>query len=135
MNLEIYKTLTTKELNECEYISTFDIYKIYVYYGYETFLIAINNSNLICGCFEFHEIEDGYQLAHMYVIPTLKGKGIGKTIISEAVKLFETFRLPSTNSNDTYYYIEDGLGFIHSCFDDGILVEPPFKRPEEYVVI
>src|ERR1035437_6862242 len=117
MILEINKTLTNSEISQCEYLSSHSLYKLYVYYGYETFIIAIDNSNLICGCFEFCESDEGCQLAHMNVLKSLKRNGIGTAIISEAIQLFDCFELPSTNSDDMYYYIDNGLNFIHHCFD------------------
>lgn len=93
-------------------------------------MVAINQENLVCGCFEFHELEDGFQLAHMYVLEKLKGQGIGKAIMREAVDIWTEFELPSTNNDDNYYYIEDGYNFIISCFKDGILSEPKFKNPD-----
>lgn len=134
MLLEINKTLTNSEISQCEYLSSYGLYQLYVYYDYETFLIAVDDSNLICGCFEFSESEGIYKLAHMNVIKSLKRNGIGTAIISKAIELFEWFELPSTNSDDMYYYIDDGLNFIHHCFDIGVLKEPPFVRPD-YVVI
>ena len=135
MNLEIGKILTDNELVDCEHFNTFGNFDIYIHYSCDTFIFAVDNHNLICGCFEFHEGEDCCQLAHMHVLSTLKRKGIGKAIISEAVDLWGVFLLPSTNSEDTYHYIENGLSFIHSCFDCGILTDPPFMRPDSYVVI
>ena len=93
-------------------------------------MLLIALINLICGCFEFHERAEGMILAHMYVLKELQSEGIGKAIIAEAVNLWDCFELPSTNPDDTYYYIEDGLPFIRKCFERGILTEPPFNRPE-----
>lgn len=66
----------------------------------------------------------------MYVCAKSQGKGIGKAIIQEAVKIWTSFKLPSTNMNDNYYYIEDGLGFIQDCFEKEILKSPTFKFPD-----
>lgn len=130
MNLEIGQTLSANELKKFEHLSTFGAYELYVLYEDFTFLVAIDAGNLICGCFEFHEREEGMILAHMYVLKHLQSQGIGKAIIAEAVSLWDCFELPSTNPDDTYYYIEDGLPFIRECFEKRILTEPPFKRPE-----
>lgn len=134
MNFKIDTQLTSSEINNCDHISTFGLFKIYVCYDYETYLIAIDSNNVICGSFEFFEIDDEYQLAHMNVSDSLKRKGIGKALIREAISLFGTFELPSTNHRDTYYYIENGLAFIHSCFNCGLLNEPKFKRPGNVVI-
>lgn len=85
---------------------------------------------MICSCFEFHEREDGIQLAHMHTLKSLKGQGIGKQILREAVNIYTVFDLPSTDNSQIYYFIEDGYGWIQHCFDIRILTEPPFKRPE-----
>jgi len=129
MNLEIGKTLTGSQLLKCENLKSFGNYEIYFLNEDVSFIFAIDNSNLICSCFEFHDREDGIQLAHMYTQAKLKGQGIGKAIITEAVNVWGEFLLPSTNNDDIYYFIENGLGFIYSCFKDGILTHPPFKRP------
>ena len=130
MNLEIGKTITTDELSECEEITTFGVYKIFLLNEEPSFLFAIDNANLICSCFEFSSNEEnGMQLAHMYTLPTLKGQGIGKQILREAVNIWSVFELPSISLDNTYYFIEDGLGWTRHCFDIGILKQPPFKRP------
>jgi GNAT superfamily N-acetyltransferase len=131
MDPKIGITLTQAMLHNYEHFSTFKTYEIYMLEEDVSFLIAIDKDNLVCGCFEFHEIEDGIQLAHMYVLPQLKGQGIGKAILKEAVEFWISFELPSTNNNDTYYYIENGYDFIISCFKEGILSEPNFKNPEK----
>jgi GNAT superfamily N-acetyltransferase len=130
MDLEIGKILTSSQLDELELISTHGSYEIYWQDEDPSFILAIDNTNLICGCFEFHDREDGTQLAHMYVLKNHQGKGIGKSIIAQAVDIWKDFELPSTNNEDTYYFIEDGYGFINHCFDEGILSDPPFTRPE-----
>lgn len=130
MNLEIGKTITPAELGECEHITAFGVYEIYLLNEDISYLFAIDNNNLICSCFEFHEKEDRMQLAHMHTLPNLKGQGIGKQILREAVKIYDEFELPSTDRNQIYYFIEDGYGWTQHCFDIGILTEPPFKRPE-----
>jgi len=130
MNLKIGKNITASELEACEHISTFGVYEIYFLNEDISFLFAIDNSNVICSCFEFVDRENGMQLAHMYTLPNLKGQGIGKQILKEAVKIYDVFELPSTDTNQIYYFIEDGYGWTQHCFDIGILTEPPFKRPE-----
>ncbi|MBN2236292.1 MAG: hypothetical protein JW729_01960 [Bacteroidales bacterium] len=129
MNLEIGKTMTSSQLQECEHISTYGVYDIYFLSEDISFLFAIDSANLICSCFEFHDREDGMQLAHMHTMAHLKRQGIGKAIMKEAVDIWTTFELPSTDNNHTYYYIENGLSFIQSCFEDGILTDPPFEEP------
>lgn len=129
MDLEIGMILTASELNGFEHLSTFGKYEIYLQNEDILYIFAIDNKKLICSCFEFHNIEDGIQLAHMYTLPEFKGQKIGKEIIKNAVEIWNDFELPSTNNDDNYYYIEDGLGFIRSCFQDGILTEPKFKFP------
>lgn len=129
MNLEIGKTITSSQLYECEHISTFGVYEIYLLNEDISFLFAIDNADLICSCFEFHEKEYYMQLAHMDTISHLKRQGIGKAIMKEAVGIWPVFELPSTDYDRTYYFIEDGLSFIQSCFKDGILTAPPFKEP------
>ena len=129
MNLEIGKTLTLEELGQCEHISSFGVFEIYLINEDISFLFAINNDNLICSCFEFVENEDGMQVAHMHTLGNLKGQGIGKQILREAVSIWEVFELPSTDNSQTYYFIEDGYGWTQHCFDIEILTEPPFKRP------
>jgi len=130
MNLEIGNTLTTTKLNKFELLTTFGSYRIFLLNQDPLFIIAVDPANLICGCFDFPETEEGIQLAHMYVLGHLKGQRIGTAILTEAVNLWTVFILPSTNKNDTYYFIGNGYGFIQSCFDRGVLTEPPFKRPE-----
>lgn len=130
MNLEIGKTITSSQLNECEHISTFGVYEIYLLNEDISFLFAIDKANLICSCFEFVDREDGMLLAHMHTLKSLKGQGIGKQILREAVNIYTVFDLPSTDNSQIYYFIEDGFGWIQHCFDIGILTEPPFKRPE-----
>ena len=127
--MQINQTLSATKLNECHPISTFGNYKIYQADEDVQYLFAIDNNNLICSCFEFVEYEDYVQLAHMYTVDSLKGQGIGKQILTEAVGIYNTFALPSRNTNHTYYFIEDGLGWIEHCFDIGILTYPSFRRP------
>jgi GNAT superfamily N-acetyltransferase len=127
--MQINQTLSPTKLNECHPISTFGNYKIYQADEDVQYLFAIDNNILICSCFEFVEYEDYVQLAHMYTVDSLKGQGIGKQILREAVGIYNTFALPSRNTNHTYYFIEDGLGWIEHCFDMGILTYPSFRRP------
>jgi drug/metabolite transporter (DMT)-like permease len=54
---------------------------------------------------------------------------LGALVFAEPVDIWVVFKLPSTDNNKTYYYIENGLTFIQSCFEDKILTEPPFKEP------
>lgn len=129
MNLEIGKTITLSQLQECEHISTFGVYEIYLLNEDISFLFAIDKANLICSCFEFVERYDGLLLAHMHTLEKLKGNGIGKTILQEAVNIYTEFNLPPT-SDGVYYFIEDGYGWIQKRFDDKTLTEPPFIRPE-----
>jgi GNAT superfamily N-acetyltransferase len=130
MDPQVGIKLSEEVLKNYQYCSTFKTYSIYILEEDVSFLIAIDKTNLVCGCFEFTETEDGMQLAHMNVITELKGQGIGKAILREAVDFWGSFELPSTNSSDTYYYIENGYNFILSCFNDGILSEPNFKNPD-----
>ena len=127
--MEINEILSSTELNNCEYISTFGVYKIYQAIEDVEYLFAIDSNNLICSCFEFVEREDGYLLAHMHTIKSLKGQGIGKHILEEAVEIYDSFELPSTNRNDIYYFIEDGYSWILRRFEDGTLSFPKFIRP------
>lgn len=129
MYLEIGRTLTLAQLGQCEHISSFGVFEIYLLDEEISFLFAVDNSNLICSCFEFVEREDVMQLAHMHTLSNLKGKGIGKQILKEAVSIWNVFELPSIDNSQTYYFIEDGYGWTNHCFDIGILTEPPFKRP------
>jgi GNAT superfamily N-acetyltransferase len=129
MDLKIGKTITATELQECEHIAQFGVYEIYLLNEDVTFLFAIDNVNLICSCFEFHETEEGMQLAHMYTLKNLQGQGVGKQILREAVSLWTVFKLPSIDTNRTYYFIEDGIGWTRHCFEIGILSQPPFNRP------
>jgi len=129
MDLQIGKILIESELDKCEHITTFGTYEIYLLNEEVSFLFAINNRNLICSCFEFASTYDGMQLAHMYTLEPLKGQGIGKLILREAVKLWTVFDLPSEDTSQRYYFIEDGLGWTRHCFDIGILSQPPFKQP------
>ncbi len=66
---------------------------------------------------------------YMHTLEKLKGNGIGKTILQEAVNIYTEFNLPPT-SDGVYYFIEDGYGWIQKRFDDKTLTEPPFIRPE-----
>ncbi|RLD57219.1 MAG: hypothetical protein DRJ01_14155 [Bacteroidetes bacterium] len=129
MILEIGRTISATDLKELEHLSSFGTYEIFWLNEDPSFIIAIDNANLICSCFEFVERYDGLLLAHMHTLSNLKGLGIGKTILIEAVKCFIEFNLPPT-SDEVYYFIEDGYGWIQKRFDDGTLKEPPFKRPD-----
>lgn len=135
MCIEVDKYLTSIEQNKCKLISDLDIYKIYIYYGYDTFIIAVDRTNLILGCFVFFESDENYQLAHMCVSKQLQRQGIGKAIMKGAVEEWSYFKLPSLNRRDKYHYNENGLQFIHHCFNKEILKTPPFSRPTEYVMI
>lgn len=134
MNFQINQTISGAQLSKFELIKNYLGYRIYALEEDYSYIIAIDNNNLICGCFEFHDNDDGLQLAHMYVVKSLKRKGVGSAIMQEAVNMWGDFKLPSPDRNRTYHYIENGLSFIHHCFDNKILTEPPFLRPEEYVV-
>ena len=129
MDLKIGKIITATELQECEHIAQFGVYEIYLLNEDISFLFAIDNANLICSCFEFATLEDGMQLAHMYTLKNLKGQGIGKQILREAVALWTVFELPSRDTSQLYYFNDIGLPWTMHCFDIGILTEPPFKRP------
>ncbi len=134
MDYQINQIISPEELSDFELLKKFEEYDLYVIYEDYSYIIAINDQNLICGCFEFHETEENMQLAHMHVVESLKGQGIGSEIMKEAVSIWDYFELPSTDKSNTYYYIENGLSFIHHCFDNGILTEPPFVRPEDFVI-
>jgi len=127
--MEINQTLSSTALHQCHHISTFGLYEIYQADEDVQFLFAVDSNNLICSCFEFVEYDDYVQLAHMYTIDHLKGQGLGKQILREAVDIYERFELPSRNTNNNYYFIEDGLGWIEHCFDIGILTCPKFRKP------
>ncbi|WP_181309040.1 hypothetical protein [Rufibacter sp. XAAS-G3-1] len=129
MNLEIGKSITSTKLKELEHLQSFGLYEIYWLNESDSYIIAIDSKNLICSCFEFYEIDDYVQLAHMNTLDFVQRKGIGKEIMKQAVSTWTVFNLPSTNTNDRYYYIENGLSFIRRCFDVKILTEPPFKYP------
>lgn len=129
MNLEIGKTLTSGQLEQCDFISKFGVFEIYLLFEDISFLFAVNNHKLICSCFEFIENDNIVQLAHMHTLSNFKGNGIGKHILREAVSIWDVFELPSTDKSHTYYFVEDGYGWTQHCFDIGILTEPPFKRP------
>ena len=129
MILDIGKTISASELIKLEHLSSFSNYEIYWLNEDPSFIIAIDNTNLICSCFEFVYRDDGFLLAHMHTLSNLKGLGIGKTILQEAVKCFIEFNLPPT-SDGVYYFIDDGYGWIQKRFNDGTLTEPPFIRPE-----
>ena len=127
--MEIGQTLSVEELNYCKHISTLGIYEIYQADEDVEYIFAIDSKNLICCCFEFVEQEDGYILAHMHTIKALKGQGLGTQILKEATVKYDTFKFPSTDTNDTYYFIEDGYDWIQRRFDKGPLSSPPFRRP------
>jgi|GEM_PF-1603192 len=129
MNLKIGQILTATEFQGCELIATFGAYQIYLLERDISFLFAVDRNNLICSCFEFTNTEDGMQLAHMNTLPNLQGQGIGSQILKEAISLWTVFELPSIDTDQTYYFIEMGLPWIRHCFDNGILKQPPFKRP------
>lgn len=129
MIIEIGKTITTDDLIACEHLKAFEVYEIYRLDGYETYFFAIDNSQQICGFIQFTEIDDEWQAAHAHTLETLKRKGIGTALMIEAVEYFHSFELPSTDTNASYYYIENGLSYVNRCFDKGILTDPPFKRP------
>ncbi|MCQ9640144.1 GNAT family N-acetyltransferase [Chryseobacterium sp. WG14] len=102
MDPQLGTILSKALLDNSNFLSTYkEEYKIYLYTNDLLFLIAIDESNLVCGCFEFtqieHEDEDKIQLAHMYVYEGFKGLGIGKAILKEAVNLWNIFELPSKN--------------------------------------
>lgn len=126
--IEINKTISTEKLNACEYFSSFGVYNIYKLDEYTEYIFAIDSNNLICSCFEFVEQEDGYLLAHMHTIENLKGLGLGTQILKEAIIVYDSFDFPS-NTNDTYYYIEDGYDWIQRRFNDSTLTSPKFIRP------
>ncbi|MBC5838247.1 hypothetical protein [Flavobacterium muglaense] len=127
--MEINQNLSSSELELCCHISTFGVYEIYQAAEDVQYLFAIDSNNLICSCFEFVEYEDYVQLAHMHTVDYLKGQGLGKQILKEAVDIYGSFELPSTNHNSTYYFIEDGYSWIQDRFDDRTLSESKFRRP------
>lgn len=134
MDPKLGTVLPNTLVNNLDFLNIYKDYQIFIYMNDHSFLIALDQSQIVCGCFEFIQIEYNeeykYQLAHMYVHENHKRLGIGKAILREAVNLWNTFELPSNSSENTYYYIEHGYSFILSCFRDGILTEPNFKSPE-----
>lgn len=128
--LEIDKWLADEQVKELDFLTEYNAHRIFISYEDLIFILAIDDKNKICGCFEFHESEDGVQLAHMNVSENSQRQGIGKAIVSEAVELWTSFKLPTNNTGDYYHYIDYGLSFIQSCFADGTLKAPAFKYPQ-----
>lgn len=127
--MKIGQTISQNELKTYEHISTFGNYEIFHAIEDVEYLFAIDSNNLICSCFEFVDYDEYIQLAHMNTIPNLKGFGIGKFILKEAVKIYDSFKLPSVDTADIYYFVEDGLGWIKHCFQIGILNPSKFREP------
>lgn len=127
--MKIGEIITATELNKCEPIKSFGDYRIYRVGDEDLYIFAINNTKLICSCFEFYNGEDRKQLKRMNTIPNLKEQGIGTEILKQAVVKLEVFELPSIDTSQMYYFTEDGLGWIRRRFDDCTLKQPPFIRP------
>ena len=122
-------------IEKCTFLIKFKDYLIYSYvqdFGNEnennTFFFAVDPELCVCSCFEFVCKEEYTQLAHMHTSTKLKGKGLGTTIMKEAVKEYKYFKLPSTNLNEIYYFIEDGLSWTQNFLTKNNLC-PPFKYP------
>lgn len=129
MSLEIGNRISDEKIRSCEHVTTFGIYQIYLLNEDPAYVFAVDANLIVSSCFEFVWTEDGLQLAHMHTLDHLKGNGIGRQILNEAVRMWDVFLLPSTDSSQPYYFVEDGLQWIRRRFDDGILTEPPFARP------
>jgi GNAT superfamily N-acetyltransferase len=129
--MEIGDVLTPIQINQMEHLSQFNGHETYLEQENEhgIFLVAVDHNRQVVSCFEFAEREEGFQLAHMYTLPANKGQGFGSELMRQAVNQWTEFELPSTNSNDMYYFIEDGLCFTRSCFTRNILTTPPFRYP------
>jgi hypothetical protein len=73
MEPSIGKTLSEEDKSKYQFCSNYGSYEIYLLEEDISFLVAINKENLVCGCFEFQELYEGLQLAHMYALEKLKG--------------------------------------------------------------
>lgn len=129
MYLTLGNQLTPSQLENLEFLKVHGNFNIYWYYDDVPFFLAEFN-NQVCALFEFAEYNDGLILAHAHVLPEYRGQGIGKDIMRQAVEKLRSFQLPSRDSDGTYYYIENGLRFIRSCFNDGILTSSNFNHPD-----
>lgn len=131
----INRKATPKVIEESTYLVKFKDYIIYSYvqdFGDEsdnnTFFFAVNRELCVCSYFEFVCKEEYIQLAHMHTSTNLKSQGLGTAIMEEAIKKYNYFKLPSTNFNDRYHFIEDGLSWTQHFLIKKNLC-PPFKYP------
>jgi len=129
MHLTLGNQLTPSQLEKLGFLIAHGNFNIYWSNDDEPFFLAEFNSQ-ICALFEFAEYKDGLILAHAHVLQEYRGQGIGKEIMRQAVKILGVFQVPSRDSDGMYYYIENGLRFIRSCFNDGILSSPNFIHPD-----
>lgn len=129
MHLTLCNQLTKDQLGKLEFLIAHRHFNIYWLNDDEPLFLAELN-NQICALFEFAEYNDGLILAHAHVLPDYRGKGIGKEIMRQTVNIIGSFHLPSRDSDGKFYYIENGLQFIRSCFNDGILSSPNFIHPD-----
>jgi GNAT superfamily N-acetyltransferase len=129
--MEIGHILTPNQINEMEPLAPFNGHDIYLDQenGLGIFLVAVDNNRQVVCCFEFAERGEGLQLAHMHTLPANKRQGFGSELMRQAVALWTEFELPSTNQDDMYYFVEDGLRFTRRCFDRNILTTPPYTYP------
>jgi len=129
MTFRIGTIISGEAINECEYLQAFGLYTIYLYNEDPAYVFALDENRQVCSCFEFVWTEGGLQLAHMRTLDHLKGNGIGRLILIESVSMWHEFHLPSIDTSQPYYFVEDGLPWIRRRFDEGVLTEPPFVRP------
>jgi GNAT superfamily N-acetyltransferase len=110
---------------------------------------AISDDGKCIGYFEFAEdeplpyIEPQLKLIYMHVDEDQKRKGIGTALMKHAVEKYDHFVLParylgsSELRPDIYLTEDEGIRFIDSCFNKGILPKDRFvderdqEKPEE----
>jgi GNAT superfamily N-acetyltransferase len=131
MILKLGGNLQQDQLIKFEFLTNYSGYRIYWTNDEESNFFALDKNNVICALFEFVDDVEFIQLAHMHVLEHHRGKGIGKEIMRQAVKIYPSFNLPSKDTTQKYYYIENGLRFIRRCFKDGILSSTAFVHPDE----
>jgi len=76
MEFEIDIQLQDTDKESLDFLTSYDAYELYVSNEDVTFILALNDKNIICGCFEFHDIDDQMQLAHMNVSEDHQRRGI-----------------------------------------------------------